>query len=139
MPKGIPKNRQELLPPLKKIGAPKGNQYAKGNPGPWGGRPITSAIIQKLNECSKETNREYIWQLVDELFEAALSRQEVVLRRDGTAVLDKSGKPMTIRVLGSLEAIKEIIARVDGKPRQDVKVEGGVQVVLHLDAEDRDA
>jgi hypothetical protein len=141
MPKGIPKSKQEVLPPVKgtRYVAPKGNQHAKGNPGPWGGRPVTSVILQKLNEVNKTTNRKYIWQLVDELFEAALSREEVIRRRDGSPVLDDKGKPMTIRVLGDMDAMKEIINRSDGRPKQDVKLKGGGTVILHFDAEDQDA
>jgi hypothetical protein len=85
-----------------------GNKAAK-NADHGRNRPITQAIIAKLHEMSKTpgVNKEYIYQLVDELFEHALSK------------MVGKGKNK-VRVLGDLDALKHIIDRADGKPVQGV-------------------
>lgn len=102
----------------------KGNKAAVGNPGPTKARPITSAIIQKLNEINKKTDRAYIFDVVDEIFEQALPTfiEEHVSQGRG-----KNKKTVLVkkRVPGDLHAIKEITDRAEGKTRQVIAADDG--------------
>lgn len=93
------------------MAAPKGNQYAKGNPGPTRLRPVTQAIISKLHEIDKNTGKEYIYSLVDELFKQAITRK-----------FKEKGK--VVEIIGDLGAIEMIMNRSDGKPVQGMSLEG---------------
>lgn len=107
----------------------KGNKLAVGSGGPKKSRPVTSAIIQKLNEVDPTTGREYVWRLVDELFEQALS---------STITTGKGKNKIKTRVLGDLSAITAIMDRSDGKPVQGIGIEpGDGKVTIVFEAADK--
>lgn len=102
----------------------KGNKAAVGSGGPHKHRPVTSVIIQKLNEINRQTNRAFIFDLVDELFEQALASEKEVEFLEGKGKRQRLVKKK-IRVLGDLTAKSFIIDRSDGKPVQGIGLEPG--------------
>lgn len=114
-----------------------GNKIAAGNPGPFArGRPITSVIIQKLNEVDKSTGRENIWELVDALFALAKGGERKVRVRENGKFVTKivNEKP-------DLAAIREISDRAEGRPIQThgLDAESGTKVTLVFEPTERDA
>lgn len=102
--------------------APRGNQYAVGRDANRN-RPVTQRIISKLNEVNKDTKREYIADLVDELFRQALPVKILEVKPDGSTV--ETMEP------GDLSAIEMIMNRSDGKSAQPITdAEGGGLTVV---------
>lgn len=114
-----------------------GNQIGVGNSGPTRQRPVTAVIIAKLNEVNKDTKRENIFAIVDELFEQALP---VFVKKNGKIVEDpKTGKPKVHR-RGDLQAIMAVMDRADGKPTPQIEGtdgKGGAINILIVQGEDK--
>lgn len=103
--------------------APLGNKYAVGRSASRG-KPVTQRIISKLNEVNKDTKKEYIADLVDELFRQALPVKILEQMPDGTT--KETFEP------GDLSAIEMIMNRSDGKAVQPITgaENGGLTVVF---------
>lgn len=130
-------------------GAPKGNKFAVGSGGPVKNRPLTSILIQQLNEIDKNTSREKIHALVDEMITHAIGAwvEEWVQKRDektGKLLFKGTGKnkePVLhlkkYKVRGDTALIKEIFDRVEGKPLQQHGIgDGKGRVTLIFSSED---
>lgn len=85
------------------MAAPKGNQYAKGNPGPWKDKPLTDLLRRALLQGDAKKARRVAENLV------ALAG-----KRDTRAVA----------------AIKEVFDRIEGKVAQPLTGEGGTGPVV---------
>ena len=101
----------------------KGNQFAKGNPGPWEKRKIlTQALISQLNEVDASTGREVVHSLVAELIKHARGFTVTTKRKNA------SGKVVEVveeQVPSSVIAIREIFDRVEGRAVAAVAAEDG--------------
>lgn len=109
----------------------KGNQAAKGNPGPWEKRKfLTQALISQLNEVDATTDKEIVHRIIAELIKHAVGFEVRTVRKD------RSGKVIETtveQVPSSVIAIREIFDRVEGRSVAAVEArdgEGGGVVLL---------
>jgi hypothetical protein len=96
----------------------KGNLYSVGRPNPVAYRMITQVLISQLNEIDPKTQKPRLHKIVENLIKAAEGYTK--------DVIDSKGKKTKEEVPFSLEAIREIIDRIDGKPKQNVEGSGHV-------------
>lgn len=86
-------------------GAPKGNQNAKGNPGPWADRPLTDLLRRALAQGDSKRARRIAENLLDQ-----------AAKNDPRAV----------------QAIREVFDRIEGKVPQAITGEGGGPVEIRV-------
>ena len=86
-----------------------GNKASVGNRGRASPNCITQAIISQLHEIDKDTKKSKVHLLVEKLIDLAMGREHKV---DGKV----------IREPPELQAIKEIIDRVQGRPPQGLEI-----------------
>lgn len=79
-------------------GGPKGNQHAKGNPGPWKDKPLTDLLRRALKQGQAKRARQIAENLLDQA---------------------AANDPRAI------QAIKEVFDRIEGKVPQAITGEGG--------------
>lgn len=89
---------------MAKAGAPKGNQNAKGNKGPWGDKPVTDLLRRVLAQNPK--------------------RARAIAENLATLAAKKD--------MRAVAAIRELLDRTEGKVAQPVTGEGGGPVEIRV-------
>lgn len=113
----------------------KGNQHAKGNPGPWEKRKIlTQALISQLSEVDAATGKDVVHRLVAELIKHATGFEVKTIRRNASG---KVVETTVEQIPSSVVAIREVFDRVEGRAVTAVEAsdEGGSKVVLLFPSE----
>jgi hypothetical protein len=102
--------------------------FRPGNPGRPTNTPISQALTSLPHEIDSTTNKAKIYTLCDRLYELAVGypREREVLTKDGKVVTLHEDVPPDVN------AIREIVDRVQGKPKQNIDIKQETKMLFDV-------